>query len=465
MKKFWKYIAIAAMTAVVVPFTSCDDDDELGPKSNANYEANFAYLYQPTSTYAQVEYKANGDFLSGLTDPLKLVPIRLTKPAPGNITVEVAIDAALVDEYNQANGTSYKFLEGASIVNPFMTINAGEYITTDSITVSFGDHSGFINQESDLMLPIVVRGGNGLTPSKSGRVFLTFNSSYRPNLLTTPSESVTFKAGIKNPGWEETVRTLNVENAIALSYNPFEEVTINIAIDQSKVADYNAANGTNYEFKSDAELVESTLTIGTDNNTASFVINTGDLTGIANEGEYLIPVTITSAEGASIEFDETSDNTIYVVVKGVGREISVSTTEYSGTLLAKPISCTVDGNDTYIGGWSNYPWIDIIDNDSWAYGYLFPDSPMVIDFGKEVNLTSIYVYHYGSYYSATGATLETSTNGTNWLDWGETSYEKSDKYYINLSAAATARYVRIVFTGGGYSSSGIEIDGMQFYGE
>ena len=77
MKKFWKYIAIATFAVVMAPLTACDDDSELGPKDKANYEANFVYLDQPTSTYAQVEYKANGDFMSGLTDPYKLVPIRL----------------------------------------------------------------------------------------------------------------------------------------------------------------------------------------------------------------------------------------------------------------------------------------------------------------------------------------------------------------------------------------------------
>ena len=105
MKKFWKYIAIAAITAVMAPLTACDDDSELGPKDNANYEANFVYFDQPSSTFAEVEYKANGDFISGLTDPLKLVPIRLTKPAPSNIQVEIAIDETLVDEYNAEKGT------------------------------------------------------------------------------------------------------------------------------------------------------------------------------------------------------------------------------------------------------------------------------------------------------------------------------------------------------------------------
>ena len=458
MKKFWKYIAIATCTVVMAPLTSCDDD-ELGPKDHANYEANFAYFEQPTSTFAEVEYKANGEFISGLIDPLELVPVRLTKPAPSNIKVEVAIDPTLVDEYNAANGTDYKFLEGAEINNPIMNVEAGKYISSDTLSISFIDRSGFINQEKDLILPIVVKGGSGLTPSKSGRIFLTFRSTYRPNYLTIPSQNKMFKVVVANEGWEESIRTINANNAFKLSYAPFEEVTVNIAIDQSKVAAYNEANGTDYEFKDDAELVSNTLTFGTDTNLGSFAINTGDLTGIANQGSYIIPVTITSVEGAAVEL--TDNQTIYIIVKGVGHELTISASEYSGSELANPVTCTVNGNASYSG---YYSWIGIIDNNAWDYGYLYPNDLMEIDFGKEVNLSSFYVYHWSSRYNATALTLKTSTDGSKWIDWGDISYPdwSYGYYYINLSATEKVRYMRIVFTGA--KSSSIEIDGMVFYG-
>lgn len=462
MKKFWKYIAIATCTVVMAPLTSCDDDD-LGLKDTADYESNFAYFEQPNSTFAEVEYKANGDFISGLTDPLKLVPVRLTKPAPSNINVEIAIDPTLVDEYNAAKGTDYIFLEGAEIDNPIMSIEAGKYISADTLSISFGDHSGFINQEKDLILPIVVKGGKGLTPSKSGRIFLTFNATYRPNYLTIPTESMMFKAGIMKEGWEESISTININNAFELSYAPYEEVTVNIAIDQSKVAAYNEANGTDYEFKADAELVSNTLTFGADENWDSFAINTGDLTGIANEGSYIIPVTITSVEGAAVELTE-DNQTIYVMVKGVGRELTISENEYSGVSF-KPIACTVNGNDTYSDGWSSYTWLDIIDSDTGSYGYIKePNALIEIDFGNVVNLTSFYIYHWSAYYCATGMTLETSADGSKWIDWGEVSYPDWQKgyYYINLSSPENVRYMRIVFTGQ-RSSYGIEIDGMEFF--
>ena len=462
MKKFWKYIAIAAMTAVMVPFTACDDDSELGPKDNTDYESNFVYFETPTSTYAQVEYMANGDFMSGLTDPMKLVPVRLTKPAPCDLQVEVAIDPYLVAEYNKEKGTDYTFLHRAMIENPVLTIKEGEYISSDTITISFGNHSGFIDKEKDLMLPIVVKGAEGLTTSKSARIFLTFTSTYRPNYLTIPTKEIMNKVVIMNEGWEETISTINVNNAFKLSYNPYENVNLNIAIDESKVAAYNEANGTDYVFKADAKLVSNTLTIGTDANSGSFAIETGDTEGIANEIAYIIPVTISSIEGAAVEIS--GSETVYIIIKGVGRELYVSTSEYTGSRLDNPISCTVDGADTYGGGYYSYKWLDIIDYDTWDYGFMQLGAVMDIDFGKVVNLTSFYVYHYSSSYSATGMALETSADGTKWTDWGEVTYSRNRAYYVTLSAPEDVRYMRIRYTSGGYSTQGPEIDGMVFYG-
>ena len=100
MKKFWHYIAVCAVVATIAPLTSCDDDDTVDP-----YDINYCYLYQPNSTFARLEYKANGEFLIDINDPLALKPVRLTKPAPRDLSVKVGIDPSLVDEYNQANNT------------------------------------------------------------------------------------------------------------------------------------------------------------------------------------------------------------------------------------------------------------------------------------------------------------------------------------------------------------------------
>ena len=184
MKKYWKYLIAAAAIAVSAPtFTACSDNDEVDP-----YSINYVYMRQPNDTYANVEYKFNGDFLSGLEDPLALVPVRLTKPAPCDMTVEIAIDPTLVEEYNEANDGNYVFLEGAEVLNPTLTIKKGEYLS-DVITLGFTDHTGFFDKTEDLILPVVVKSANGgAVISKSSRIFLTFTSTYHANVLTLTSD-------------------------------------------------------------------------------------------------------------------------------------------------------------------------------------------------------------------------------------------------------------------------------------
>ena len=96
MKKFWKNIAIAAMTVVMVPFTACDDDSELGPKDKANYETNFAYCLEQDNSYSTMSYRYSGNIIETDEEILKLVPVRLTKPAATNVDIEISIDPTLV---------------------------------------------------------------------------------------------------------------------------------------------------------------------------------------------------------------------------------------------------------------------------------------------------------------------------------------------------------------------------------
>ncbi len=132
----------------------------------------------------------------------------------------------------------------------------------------------------------------------------------------------------------------------------------------------------------DATLASSTITVGTDESTGKFVVNTGDLSGIAQEKAYLIPVTLTSATGCEVQYED--DMTVYVMVSGIARELTVDQSIFKGTQIENPVTCTVNGDD----------WSDVIDMDNYAYEEIDVNTPIEMDFGKEVNLSSIFVYHY-----------------------------------------------------------------------
>ena len=124
MKKFWHYIAVCAVVATIAPLTSCDDDDTVDPTTSTT-----AIYISPIPHSPDWNTRPTVNSFIDINDPLALKPVRLTKPAPRDLSVKVGIDPSLVDEYNQANNTEYTFLEGASIINPVLTIPAGQYVS------------------------------------------------------------------------------------------------------------------------------------------------------------------------------------------------------------------------------------------------------------------------------------------------------------------------------------------------
>ena len=60
------------MAVGLLPMAACSDDDAVDP-----YTLNYCYVYQPYSTYAQLEYKANGQFLVDVANPLSVMHPRI----------------------------------------------------------------------------------------------------------------------------------------------------------------------------------------------------------------------------------------------------------------------------------------------------------------------------------------------------------------------------------------------------
>lgn len=450
MKKLYKYALWLAAAVAIAPMTSCNDDDEVDP-----YTLNYVYLYQPSDTHANVEYKANGDFMSGLSDPLELVPIRLTKPAPQDIEVEVAIDPTLVDEYNEQKGTNYTFLSGAEIVTPKFVILKGSYVSDKTISVSFTDHSGFLNGTENMILPIVIKSAPGATISKSSRVFLTFNSTYRANYVSASSNVRYANALIELPNWQNEFKEIELGDLFTLTYSPYENVTVTAQIDGSKVAAYNEANGTEYTFKNDATLASATATITPEQNGASFKLKTGDLSGMAGGTSYIVPIVLKSVSGAAVELG--TETTVYVIMRAVAKELTISQYDHNGTALSYPSGTTALLNGTT-------DWWDVVNPSSWGYDNMEADDELTISLPTAVNLVSIYINHWAAYNAAKTVTLQTSLDGTTWDDWGSATTETAyGKYYVNLSYSTGVKHVKLKFSN--FNRTYCEIDGIQLYVE
>ena len=93
MKALFKYILYSTFFAMSLPsVTACDDDEATDP-----YDINYVYIYKPSETNATLEYKGDGTFLKEIATEHILSPVRCTKPAPQDLTIQLAIDRSLVD--------------------------------------------------------------------------------------------------------------------------------------------------------------------------------------------------------------------------------------------------------------------------------------------------------------------------------------------------------------------------------
>ena len=131
MKALFKYILYSRFFAMSLPLvTACDDDEATDP-----YDINYVYIYKPSETNATLEYKGDGPFLKEIATEHILSPVRCTKPAPQDLTIQLAIDRSLVDAYNSEYGTSYVALQNAELENATLYIKQGEYISADTLKV------------------------------------------------------------------------------------------------------------------------------------------------------------------------------------------------------------------------------------------------------------------------------------------------------------------------------------------
>lgn len=434
MKKYWKYLIAAAAIAVSAPtFTACSDNDEVDP-----YSINYVYMRQPNDTYANVEYKFNGDFLSGLEDPLALVPVRLTKPAPCDITVEIAIDPTLVKEYNEANEGNYVFLEGAEVLNPKLTIKQGEYLS-DVITIGFTDHSGFFDKTDDLILPVVVKSaGGGAVISKSSRIFLTFNSSYHANLLTLTSDLSIFN-DTEEAGWETANTNYTFVDFLRAEWAVDDAVKVTVAIDNSLVATYNTENGTNYQTLAGTTLGATQLEIPVGEIGVDLSIKLGDYTGLANDIEYLIPVKINLVSGDGALLPE-AFQVAYIEVTAAPKvmtgssELPAGLTQFVGTNWSAVTSGPYGDDDfTYV---LNAP-VD--------YFWFYPGYTTTIDLGEVQTIAAIGMRWYAWYYSLISLeNVETSLDGVSWTSWGDVQMPDEAENFAIFSKPAKMRYLRFV---------------------
>lgn len=462
VKKFWKYIAIAALTAVMAPLTACDDDSELGPKDKANYEANFAYCLESDNNYSTLSYRYSGKLIENDEEVLQLTPVRLTKPAPENTTVEIAIDPTLVEEYNAANGTNYVALTNVAIANPVISIAEGAFLSADSIKIDLLGNQALAGNTEDMLVPVVIKSAsNGIAISKTSRVFVAF--TYSANVVSLTGS--TFQAGTDESLWAE--KMANVEfDAVSSIFTADANTTVKFEIDNSLIAEYNETFDTEYVAMNGLTIEDAVIIPG--EKTAKIRFNITDYSELATG--YVVPVRIASIEGDGAIADETANIAYFVVCKEAAN-IKPDIDAPEGTQLSPEGTwkVLVNGSEYYDYYGTQYSWTeDMFDDDSWSGMYINEGDVVVVDLGSAKTLTTVAFKYYAWYYGVTDyKSVRTSVDGNKWTNWKNIpNYYGYSTTYTTFGSPTSARYIEMVIGAPGYNASyGSYISDIFIYGK
>lgn len=220
MKRFFN-IATIALAALSIA-AGCQKEEPVDP-----YTINFVYVFAPSLNDFSLQYYPNGEFKSSIPENQVLVPVRCTKPAPADMTVTFEADPSLVEKYNQENGTQCSLLEKAVIGNSSLVIRKGEYISADSLKVTY-DLLEFQDGKGEYLLPLVITSVKGAETTLSERsvIYLHYTSTELfANVAAAPAGTlVSDTSGWKLEfGGSDCTGTLLTDNTSTINWKPWED--------------------------------------------------------------------------------------------------------------------------------------------------------------------------------------------------------------------------------------------------
>ncbi len=151
------FYTAALILCVTALFASCSDDDYdvKGYTYNRVYLVNDATSYEiiqtSVGTVGSIEYETF---------------VKCTNPASGDISVSVAIDNSMIEEYNSTNGTAYEAMPDGAVTleNASLTIPKGEMSSDNTLRVSLTGNTSTLaslTSENGYLVPLRITGVNG----------------------------------------------------------------------------------------------------------------------------------------------------------------------------------------------------------------------------------------------------------------------------------------------------------------
>lgn len=227
-------------------------------------------------------------------------------------------------------------------------------------------------------------------------------------------------------------------------------VSASFEIDESLVAAYNEANGTDCLFFEHASLINDHLSIEKGAYISADTLKvTYDIEGInsmlasvTSPTEYVLPITMTELKGDGQMSEKHIVYIVYKVVVLTAQQVDtprgVLFTDWSkGTIKINGEVTTRlnDGSkytDVYVG--AGKTTIDV-------------------DFGMEIPLQTIEIVPYEWYYGWSRVEILLSDDGVKWESNGIYDFYQAYNYYITFYSDKVTRYVRIIGEGAIYDAS------------
>lgn len=253
--------------------------------------------------------------------------------------------------------------------------------------------------------------------------------------LKAPLKS-TYKATFSTAGtWKAKPDTVTNYMQIRCTKPAPQDIKVTVVVDESMVAAYNEANGTDYKFFSEMKLVQSEYVIRKGEYVSSDTLKTEilDFEPLKAGGtqNYIIPIKMTSTTAGKLS----ESNFFYVFIEAAelfGQMIS----DYNGTKIDRSgWSIMIDGTDVTK---------KLTDGSKYSDVYNISKNEINVDLGQVVdNLVNFGVEHYGSSYSCQTMMFEVSTDNATWKNLGTYDTYALANAILEVFDPVSAQYIRI----------------------
>lgn len=226
MKHLYKLIFIC-LAACALSAGCGKEEDPVDP-----YSRNWVYLEQPSNNSFHVSFKSEGIWTNGFNEADILKRVRCTKPAKSDLTVTLAIDGALVDEYNLRNNTRYQLLPVAKLEKESFTIRQGEYVSSDSIRIVYPEADKlFEGGSAEYILPVTVGSApDELSISEQAVIYLFYTAEeIAGQVKTNPAGTAADRTGwtIKDEQGVEYTNKLATTATASVDFSEGDMIVVN----------------------------------------------------------------------------------------------------------------------------------------------------------------------------------------------------------------------------------------------